>query len=157
MNVRAIEDKDLAYVLGLNNEHTVEVNALTARELSQLVQVAAAASIVESGLGFLLAFDETTPVQGPNHAWFIARYPAFLYIDRVVVSPAARGLGLARRLYEGVAAMANGRPLCCEVNIEPLNTASLAFHERLGFAECGDATDPRNGKRVRYLVAMGLI
>jgi predicted GNAT superfamily acetyltransferase len=48
--------------------------------------------------------------------------------------------------------VAAGRPLCCEVNIEPPNDASLAFHERLGFVGCGEGMDPRSGKRARYLV-----
>jgi len=90
-------------------------------------------------------------VHGPNHAWFLARHRAFLYIDRVVVAAQARGRGWARRLYEDAAAIAGARPLCCEVNIVPPNEASLAFHERLGFVACGEAADPRNGKRVRYL------
>jgi predicted GNAT superfamily acetyltransferase len=81
-----------------------------------------------------------------------ARGPAFLYVDRVVVAAEARGLGHARRLYDDLAATAAGRPLCCEINLVPPNPASLAFHERLGFAACGEADDPRNGKRVRYLV-----
>jgi predicted GNAT superfamily acetyltransferase len=97
----------------------------------------------------LIALDERTPVQG---AWFLARQPAFLYIDRIVIAPGSRGAGHARRLYEDLAAVAGDRPLCCEVNLAPPNPASLAFHERMGFAPCGEADDPRNGKRVRYLV-----
>jgi predicted GNAT superfamily acetyltransferase len=38
------------------------------------------------------------------------------------------------------------------VNIDPPNPASLAFHAKLGFVGCGEAIDPRNAKRVRYLV-----
>ena len=107
--------------------------------------------------GFLLAFDETTPAQGPNHTWFLDRRAPFLYIDRVVVSPAERGRGLARMLYADLATTAAGRPLCCEVTVEPPAIASLAFHDRLGFVSCGEAIDPRNGKRVRYLERPTLI
>lgn len=150
--IRAITGADLPAILALNNAHAVEVNALTAEALEALVAVAAHARIVDGGRGFLLAFSERTPAQGPNHAWFLARHAAFLYIDRVVVSPEARGQGHARQLYDDLAAVAAGRPLCCEINIEPPNPASLAFHERLGFVACGEAADPRNGKRVRYLM-----
>jgi predicted GNAT superfamily acetyltransferase len=149
VRIRDIERADLPGVLALNNDHAEEVNALTAEALAQLVAVAARARVVEGGLGFLIAFDETTPIQGPNHGWFVARYSPFLYIDRVVIAAEARGRGLARCLYEELAGA--GRPLCCEVNVEPPNPASLAFHERLGFTACGEAVDPRNGKRVRYL------
>lgn len=150
--IRALTNDDLPAVLALNNAHAVEVNALTADALTALVAVAAFARVVEGGLGFMLALSEATPVQGPNHAWFAARYPAFLYIDRVVVAPGARGRGHALRMYDELAAIAGGRPLCCEVNLVPPNPASLAFHDRLGFAACGEADDPRNGKHVRYLI-----
>src|SRR5688500_15015848 len=113
MDVRSLHAVDLPAVLALNNEHAAEVNALTADELAQLVSIAARARVVGDGPdGFLVALDESTPAQGPNHAWFIARQPAFLYIDRVVVAPAARGRGLARRLYEDLAGAAAGRLLC---------------------------------------------
>ena len=152
MHIRDIELTDLPSVLSLNNAHAAEVNELTAHALAHIVAVAARARIVEGGLGFLIGFDETTPTQGPNHAWVRAFRPAFLYVDRVVVAPEARGRGLARQLYDDLASIAAGRPLCCEVNSIPPNPASLAFHERLGFMPCGEATDPRNGKQVRFLV-----
>jgi predicted GNAT superfamily acetyltransferase len=150
--IRDITSADLPAVLALNNAHAAEVNELTADALAALVAVAARARIVDGGHGFLIALGERTPIQGPNHAWFVARYPAFLYIDRVVVAPAARGLGHARGLYDDLAAVTGSRPLCCEVNLVPPNPASLAFHDRLGFAACGEGDDPRNGKRVRYLM-----
>ena len=137
--IRAFTRDDLPAILALNNAHAAEVNALTAEVLEALVAVAAHARVVDGGHGFLLAFSERTPVQGPNHAWFAARHAAFLYNDRLVTAPESRGMGHSRRL-------------CCEVNVAPPNPGSLAFHERLGFVACGEADDPRNGKRVRYLI-----
>jgi predicted GNAT superfamily acetyltransferase len=72
----------------------------------------------------------------------------------VVVRPEARGRGVARALYadaERLAAAERMHVLCCEVNLDPPNPGSMAFHERLGFAPAGEAIDRRNGKRVRYL------
>ncbi|MCU1281013.1 MAG: acetyltransferase, family [bacterium] len=150
--IRPLTTGDLPAVLALNNAHAVEVNALTTDALAALVAIAAQARVVDGGIGFLIALSERTPPQGPNHAWFLARHSAFLYIDRVVIAPEARGRGHARRMYEDLAAIAGDRPLCCEVNLVPPNPGSLAFHDRLGFTACGEADDPRNGKRVRYLV-----
>lgn len=110
--IRDITSDDLPAVLALNNAHAMEVNALTADALAGLVSVAVHARVIDGGHGFLLAFSERTPVQGPNHAWFVASYPTFLYIDRIVIAPGSRGLGHARRLYEDLAAIAAGRPLC---------------------------------------------
>ena len=159
VRVRDVAPEDLDGVLALNNAHAREVNAHTAESLGAAVARAARARIVprqardERGCdAFLIAFDETTPAQGPNHAWFLAREPRFLYIDRVVVAPAARGRGLARALYEDLAAAGAGRPQCCEVNLDPPNPESVAFHERLGFVHLDEATDPRNGKRIVYLI-----
>jgi predicted GNAT superfamily acetyltransferase len=150
--IRPITRDDLPAVLALNNAHAVEVNALGAEALAALVAVAEHALLSDDGLGFVIALGERTPIQGPNHAWFVARQPRFVYIDRVVVAPHAQGRGLGRRLYEQLAASADGRPLCCEVNLVPPNPGSLAFHERLGFTACGEAIDPRNHKHVRYLI-----
>jgi predicted GNAT superfamily acetyltransferase len=151
MQLRNIGPRDFPRLLALNNAHAAEVNELTMEEFERSVSIASTARVVEDGPGFLIAFDEGTPAQGPNHAWFAARYAAFLYIDRIIIAAEARGRGLARALYADVARTAARRPLCCEVNIEPLNSASLAFHARLGFVPCGEATDPRNLKKVRYL------
>jgi predicted GNAT superfamily acetyltransferase len=150
--IRPLIVDDLDWVLALNNAHAQEVNALERGALAALVEVAERSLVVEGRLAFSIALGEGAPTQGPNHAWFQARYGAFLYVDRIVVAPHARGRGLARQMYEELIRDGGARPLCCEVNLLPPNPASLAFHQRLGFQDCGEALDPRNGKRVRYLM-----
>ena len=149
--LRAATDDDLPWLGALNNAFAAEVNALSPDDVAALIAVAAWVRIADDA-AFLLALSEATPVQGPNHAWFVARELRFLYVDRVVVAAAAQGRGLGRALYDDLAQAAGDRPLCCEVNLAPPNPASLAFHARLGFAPCGEARDPRNGKRVQYLI-----
>lgn len=154
MGIRDITEADIAALLALNNAEAAAVNALTPEGFAALLRNAFAARVTAGGEGFLIAFDHATPPQGPNHAWFIARESTFAYVDRVVVAPAARGRGVARALYDDLAALARADRiglLACEVNLDPPNPESLAFHERLGFAAAGEGTDPRNGKRVRYL------
>jgi len=146
---------EIPRLLALNNAEAEAVNALDAAGFAALAEAAFCALAAGAPAhAFLLALDETAPPRGPNHAWFLARFPRFAYVDRVVVAPEAQGRGAGRALYAALAARARaagiGR-LCCEVNLDPPNAGSLAFHARLGFAPLGEATDPRNGKRVRYL------
>ena len=159
MTPRDIAAADLAALNALNDAHAAEVNALAPADFAALAGAAFAARMLDAPDGrpaaFCIALSQATPRQGPNHGWFQERLPAFADVDRVVVDAAWRGRGLARLLYADLAARARaaGLPvLACEVNLDPPNPASMAFHERLGFVEAGTATDPRNGKRVRYLV-----
>jgi predicted GNAT superfamily acetyltransferase len=155
--VRPIEPADLAAVLALNNSHSLELGQTDQERLGRSLS-AATVAIVIGPVGqpdaFLIAFDHTVPAQGPNHAWFLGRRPRFLYVDRICVLPQARKRGLARALYSAVLAEAarRGTPLvCCEVNSEPPNPGSDAFHAALGFSEVGRAFLPDRGKSVRYL------
>lgn len=159
MTIRDASPADLPRLLALNNAEAEAVNALEAPAFAALCGQAFAllAAAGEGGAaeGFLLALDHRAPAQGPNHGWFLARERSFAYVDRVVVAPGAQGRGLGRALYgalEERARAAGLAALCCEVNLDPPNPGSMAFHERLGFAPAGEATDPRNGKRVRYLL-----
>lgn len=154
MEIRNITPADVPALLALNNAEAERVNALTADALEGLLSRAFAARMTADGTAFLIAFDHATPPQGPNHAWFTARESYFAYIDRVVVAPASRGKGLARALYEDLARIALAEQtnlLTCEVNLDPPNPESIAFHEKLGFTACGEAVDRRNGKRVQYM------
>jgi len=154
MEIRNITAADVPALLALNNAEAERVNALTEAALNSLLASAFAARVTANGQAFLIAFDHATPPQGPNHAWFTARESCFAYIDRVVVASGARGRGLARALYADLARIALARQtnlLTCEVNLDPPNPESLAFHEKLGFAACGEAVDRRTGKRVQYM------
>jgi uncharacterized protein len=151
--VRPLTADDLPAITALNNAHPAEIGLVDATKVQSLLAVAALATAIGPAGdpdAFLIALDERAPPQGPNHAWFQARHPRFLYVDRVCVHPRARRQGLARALYEH--AFAAGSPLvCCEVNSDPPNPGSDAFHAALGFREVGRAFLPDRGKSVRYL------
>jgi predicted GNAT superfamily acetyltransferase len=102
----------------------------------------------------LLAFDQDADYDSPNFLWFRARYPRFVYVDRVVVDATGRGRGYATALYDHLfetASRAGYRRVVCEVNSDPPNPQSDAFHAKLGFAEVGSSTLPDSKKTVRYL------
>jgi predicted GNAT superfamily acetyltransferase len=152
MTLRPYTGADLAPMLALNNAHATELGPLTAESLHRLVGMAMRVRIAGTMDGFLIALDESAPYDSPNFLWFKARFARFAYIDRVVIAEAARGRGLARQLYEDLFAAASGHThVFCEVNYDPPNPASEAFHAALGFAEVGRATLADRGKSVRYL------
>ena len=145
---------DRAALLALNNDHAVETSLLTAERLAMLLAAASHVGLVDEGrTAFLIAFDAAADYDSVNYRWFRARYAQFSYVDRIVTAPGARGQGLARGLYQALfaaGAQAGHTLVGCEVNHEPPNPASDAFHARMGFAELGRATLPA-GKVVRYL------
>ena len=82
-------------VLALNNAHALELSWLDRDRLTFLLGQAFHARRIGEVDGFLLAFDQAAAYDSPNYLWFRQRYRRFVYVDRVVVAPAAR-VGAAR-------------------------------------------------------------
>jgi predicted GNAT superfamily acetyltransferase len=123
-------------LLALNNAHARELSWLEPERLEHLVEQA----FLARRIGNLDAF--------------CARYPRFVYVDRIVVASSGRGRGCARRLYRDLfehAVRAGHERVVCEVNTSPPNPASDAFHAALGFAEVGTASVYDGSRTVRYL------
>jgi predicted GNAT superfamily acetyltransferase len=141
-------------LLALNNAHAQELSWLEAKRLEYLIGEAFLARRIGRLDAFLLAFDQDARYDSPNFIWFRARYPRFVYVDRIVVAPSARGRGCARRLYDDLfehAVCAGHDRIVCEVNKTPPNPASDAFHAALGFVEVGTASVHGGSRTVRYL------
>jgi predicted GNAT superfamily acetyltransferase len=155
--LRAPRPHDVAAILELNRANEVETAPLTRAALDALLAMAFRARVhVSRGTAdaFLLALDEGAATVSPNFAWFRARYSSFVYVDRIIVSSSVRGRGVGRALYLDLmrAAEASGRAMvCAEVNLDPPNPGSDAFHLSMGFAEVGSGILPGGRKAVRYL------
>lgn len=140
-------------VLALNNEHAEELSWLQPPELSHLIAEAFRAARIGNIEAFLIAFDQDADYHSPNFLWFKARYPRFVYVDRIAVASEARGRGHARRLYNDLfecAAQAGHDVVVCEINSDPPNPGSDAFHAALGFTLVGEARIHGGKKAVRY-------
>jgi uncharacterized protein len=128
-------------MLALNAAHESETSPLDRAKLTEMLGGAFHSATEGAGRdGFLIAFDQEAPYDSVNFLWFKARYDRFVYIDRIIVAPHARGRGLARLFYEGLldrARFAGHDRVVCEINIEPPNPGSMAFHAALGFTEIG--------------------
>ena len=143
----------LPAILALNNAHARELSWLEPERLDHLVGQAFLVLRAGAADAFLMTFDQDAGYDSEYFLWFRAREPRFVYVDRVVVADRARGRGLARRLYEALfdKARAAGHTLVtCEVNADPPNPASDAFHAALGFTEVGQAALKGGEKTVCY-------
>ena len=145
---------DIAWVLALNNAHAYETSFLDAPGISALLDHAFYCRGIDRGAtAFLIALDQNAHYDNPNFNWFKQRYGSFVYVDRVIVAGAARGQGLATKLYEDLFIKArdagHGR-VVCEINIDPPNPVSDAFHGAMGFAAVGQAVLYSGKKEVRY-------
>jgi predicted GNAT superfamily acetyltransferase len=138
--LRPLTPADHAEVLALNERNVELLAPLDEARLVQLVGWAdtAAAIAVDVGFaGFVLTFASGSGYDGENFSWFCERYPDVAYLDRVVIHEDFRRRGLATLVYDELESTC-GRPIfALEVNIEPPNEPSLAFHRARGFREVG--------------------
>ena len=141
-------------ILRLNARWEHVTSALDEASLAHLHAHAAYHRVVEIDsriVAFLLALGPGVTYESPNYRWFDSRPGEFLYIDRIVVAAGQQRSGLGDALYDDLFAFARQREiprLVCEVDIEPHNAASDAFHERRGFVEVGTQWVAGGSKRV---------
>ena len=140
-------------LLALNNDHAVELSWADSARLQSLVASAFLAERAGFADALLIAFDQDAHYDSLNFLWFRSRYARFVYVDRIVTAPEARGRGLASTLYARLierAIAANHERIVCEVNVDPPNPGSMALHRSLGFVAVGTTRLP-TGKTVSYL------
>lgn len=140
MRLRPIAEADHADVLALNQANVELLSPMDEARLVALQQVADVAHVIDVDgelAGFVLTFSIGSAYDGENFAWFSEQFEDFCYLDRVVIHEGFRRQGLASQLYDELEASC-GRPLfALEVNLEPPNEPSLAFHRARGFREVG--------------------
>jgi predicted GNAT superfamily acetyltransferase len=147
--------EDHSDILALNEDAIPAVNRIDVFELRQLHDQSEALIVARrSGnlAGFLLALNETADYSSPNFQFFKRNFDEFVYVDRIVVDPGHRRMGIGADLYRALFASALHSRVTCEVNVRPPNPGSLAFHRDLGF-EVVDEQDTEGGaKRVALMV-----
>jgi predicted GNAT superfamily acetyltransferase len=159
VTIRDAAQDDFDSIVALNLAEVAHTSAMDAARLATLDRLSCyhrVACVDARVAGFLLAMRSGTPYENENFAWFSARHPDFVYVDRVVISAAARGLRLGSLLYEELFRWAriNGVPLItCEYNIVPANEPSRRFHDKFGFREQGTQWVANRTKQVSLQVA----
>jgi uncharacterized protein len=141
MRVRDATEADRPRLLQLNAESVQMLSELDQHRLEFILSLARRSLVAEldgAVAGFAIAIARGTAYDSDNYRWFSERYERFLYLDRIAVDATARRHGLGGALYEAMEATAAplGR-MVCEVNVEPLNEVSLAFHRARGYQEVG--------------------
>ncbi|GAB1595314.1 GNAT family N-acetyltransferase [Lysobacter claricitrinus] len=156
--LRNATSSDRAALVALNAASVAVLSPMDATRFDALLAECALCRVVErdgTAVAFVLAFRERAAYDSVNYQWFDARYPRFLYVDRVVVAATHRGAGMGQRLYADV--FENARRdevpyVTCEFDVDPPNPASERFHARQGFVEVGRQRLP-GGKQVSLQAA----
>jgi predicted GNAT superfamily acetyltransferase len=152
--IRPATEDDFGTILRLNSEWEHVTSPLDLAGLARLHGQAAYHRVVEQDsevVAFLLALREGAEYDSPNYRWFDRSDGVFLYIDRVVVASDQQGKGLASAFYDDLFEFARAERVervTCEVDLEPPNEASDAFHSRYGFVEVGTQWVALGTKRV---------
>tara|TARA_Y100000996_G_scaffold405857_1_gene381525 strand:- start:188 stop:691 length:504 start_codon:yes stop_codon:yes gene_type:complete len=137
-------EKDfLNIIYDLNQSNTPEVGSLdSVKHLKSLLSLSSNnlfISLDNEIIGFVVCFREGSNYQSLNYKFFSKNETKFLYIDRVVIKEMHRRKGIGKSLYRNIESISISKniPLCCEVNIEPLNQPSIDFHNNFGFHKIG--------------------
>ena len=143
MHIRDITPADYETIVAINNATVPAMNEQDVDSLRWLVEHATYARVVTDDQGiaaFLLGLERGTGYHSPNYKWFSERFDSFLYVDRIAVASRARRLRYGSALYDDMAAFARGRWPCilAEINLEPPNPETVAFHKRHGFVRVGE-------------------
>jgi len=156
MEVRELETGDLRFAWELNQREVPHLGTETWDEFQRLCSISACRRLATAGsepAGFLLGMTLDADYDSPNFLYFRERYTRVLYVDRIAVAASVRKVGVGASLYRDAERFARGaglHALCCEVNLQPPNPGSMAFHVRLGFSQVGEQL--AHGKTVAMLV-----
>jgi predicted GNAT superfamily acetyltransferase len=137
--VRDATPDDEAFILAANASGIPGVAEMDADDYRETASACWRVRIAEAGgrpAGFIMLIRPRAPYPSLNYAWFEQRFASHLYIDRIAVDGWARGQGVGRALYEDAMAVARDcgeARLTAEVNDDPPNPESHAFHKALGF------------------------
>jgi len=160
--LRPYRDRDLDALVAVNDAAYPAVPITPAEELAELIGMSSVAVVVDDGAaaGFVLGMPPGLAYQSENYLFFSARArehgTTFVYVDRIVLAAHLRGRALGPQLYDAVfdeARRVGADEVLCEVNLEPPNPGSLAFHTRLGFVEVGRQSTKGGANVVALLAA----
>ena len=153
-HIRDMVESDFEAIVALNDrevQHTSPMDVNRLRLLVALSSYCKVATVENQTVAFLIALRDSAPYENDNYRWFSARFPTFIYVDRIVVDTAFSGRGLGGQLYRDLFEFVRTERVAtvtCEYNIDPPNPASKAFHDKFAFREVGTQRVANGSKRV---------
>ena len=144
---------DADAVISLNEAVKAVTSPMDVSDFTKLFELSTLRLMVDvddDAVGFVFAMTQGRPYENVNYRWFAERYSSLLYIDRVVVSATCRGMGIGSGLYSRILETAETlhvKNVCAEMDLDPPNLQSLAFHANFGFEQIG-TTIHRTGKQL---------
>jgi hypothetical protein len=154
MSIRDAAEDDFPAIVELNAhevQHTSPMDLERLRYLDSISACHKVATVDDAVAAFLLAMKDGCGYVNDNYEWFAARYPQFLYVDRIVVSSKFQGRRLGSKLYLDLFQQARTKQIqvvTCEYNIVPPNEPSRIFHGKFGFREIGTQWIANGAKQV---------
>jgi uncharacterized protein len=140
--LRPMTADDHAAVVALNDRHVHLTAPMDEARLVELASAAEHADVIEVDgqfAGFVITFAVGASYDGVHFAWFAERYDDYCYLDRIVIHEDFQRRGLGTWVYDELEGSC-GRPVfALEVNLDPPNEPSLAFHRARGFNEVGQS------------------
>jgi predicted GNAT superfamily acetyltransferase len=159
MSIRDAAEGDFPAIVELNShevQHTSSMDLGRLRYLDSISACHKVATVDDEVAAFLLAMKDGCGYVNDNYEWFAARYPQFLYVDRIVVSSKFQGRRLGSLLYQDLFRQARANRIqvvTCEYNIVPPNEPSRIFHGKFGFREIGTQWVANGAKQVSMQAA----
>lgn len=159
-NFNALSAADIPRLVELNDAAAPAVPITSEAQMAVLLEAAGFTLAAREGdtlIGFVIGMRAGSDYPSENYRFFDARSSDFLYVDRIVIDGSRRGAGTGRALYSAVFELARVdgmREVTCEVNLDPPNPESLAFHSRLGFRRIGEQATKNGSVTVALLAAV---
>ena len=150
-DIRPAVAQDANAIIGLNSNVVELTSPMDKKRFELLFSQCALIIVAERNgaiVGFLMGFDGNCQYDSANFKWFRSRLASFFYVDRVVVSETDRGTGIGKAFYQYIRNWSRDQrieTLAAEMNLEPANAASLAFHRSESFIQVG-TRNPSEGK-----------
>ena len=114
IHLRAANEADFETIVRINDAEVEQTSVMDRDRLGHLDGISCfhkVACIDGKVAAFLLAMQNDAPYVNDNFAWFVSRYPTFIYVDRIVVEASSGRNKLGSLLYTDLFAHARARAI----------------------------------------------